>query len=39
MVLARIQDGRPPRTMAMAMARPMNAPIRAEARLTLMDIQ
>ena len=38
-VAERIQFGRPPRTMAMAMARPTNAPSSAEARLTLIEIQ
>ena len=38
-VAERIHSGRPPRTMAMAMARPANAPISEEARLTLIEIQ
>ena len=38
-VAERIQFGRPPRTMAMAMARPMKAPRMAEARLILIEIQ
>ena len=38
-VAERIQFGRPPRTMAMAMARPTKAPSSDEARLTLIEIQ
>ena len=38
-VAERIQLGRPPRTMAMAMASPAKAPISEEATLTLIEIQ
>ena len=38
-VAERIQFGSPPRTMAMAIARPAKAPMMADAKLIFMEIQ
>ena len=39
MVDDRTHSGRPPRTMAMAMARPAKAPSTADQKLILIEIQ